>query len=345
MGNTIIIGNRLIWIDWAKALAISFVIFGHIPMERGSFMQNYITAFHMPLFFFISGYLTKKEYFNKDTLKKYWHTLIIPYFCYNIIFYPYWVIRHMIDFPYAGWYDYIKPIIGIFMLQHETIYYESLNGVTWFIESLLIMKIILAICNKFKTGKYFIILLAFATTCFYIVNESYRFITDLPPVGFTKCCTFFYIGHYCKQKNIISAKCQKRDLFICVFGLICSIMLYSTFRKGCSIIEYGILFWLICLSAIGGFLSFCKLLNGIHLTFIDMISTGTIVIMGLHKMFIGTTNFILSKAFQIEGEIIYSLTTTILLTICFVIIEYPIIIFFRNNYPFMLGKYTHILKQ
>ena len=34
MGNTIIIGNRLIWIDWAKALAISFVIFGHIPMER-----------------------------------------------------------------------------------------------------------------------------------------------------------------------------------------------------------------------------------------------------------------------------------------------------------------------
>lgn len=336
MGNNIIITNRLVWIDWAKTLAISLVVFGHIPMERGNFIQNYIVAFHMPLFFFISGYLTKKEHFCKSTLKKYWHTLIIPYFCYNIIFYPYWVIRHMIDYPNAGWYDFVKPIIGTFMLQHETPFYESLNGVTWFIESLLIMKIILAICNKYRKGFFFICFLSVSSTCFYIINESYRFITDLPPVGFTKCCAFFYLGYYCK--NIIPKKCEKSDIFICIFGIISSIFLYSIARKECSIIEYGILFWLICLSAIFGILSLCKLINGIHLNFIDNISIGTIVIMGLHKMFIGTTNYILSKVLSIQGEIIYSLFITILLSVVIILFEYPIIIYIKNQIPFMLGK-------
>jgi fucose 4-O-acetylase-like acetyltransferase len=338
MGNKIIIENRLVWIDWAKALAITFVVFGHIPMEKGNFIQNYIVLFHMPFFFFISGYLTKKEFLNKTTLKKYWRTLIIPYFCYNIIFYPYWVARHMIDYPQAGWYDYVKPIIGTIMLQHETIYYESLNGVTWFIESLLIMKIILAICNKHKNGKYFVILLAIATTCFYVVNESYRFVTDLPPVGFTKCCAFFYLGYFCKRKKIISEKSHRQDYVICICGIIFSLILFAIARKGCGIVGYGILFWILCISAIWGILSLCKLLNVVHLTIIDIISIGTVVIMGLHKMYIGTTNFVLSKVLHVDGEIIYPLLIAIILAIVFVALEYPIIIFLKNHFPFMLGK-------
>ena len=69
MNNTFIITNRLNWIDWAKVIAISFVVFGHIPQVSGSFPQHYIVTFHMPLFFFISGYLTKKELLNANTLK------------------------------------------------------------------------------------------------------------------------------------------------------------------------------------------------------------------------------------------------------------------------------------
>ena len=61
MSNSITIPNRLNWIDWAKALAIIFVVYGHTPAEKGDFLHNYITSFHMPLFFFISGFLTKKE--------------------------------------------------------------------------------------------------------------------------------------------------------------------------------------------------------------------------------------------------------------------------------------------
>lgn len=69
MSNKIIIVNRLNWIDWAKTIAILFVVFGHIPEKNGSFGIYYTYLFHMPLFFFISGFLTKKEYFCSTTLK------------------------------------------------------------------------------------------------------------------------------------------------------------------------------------------------------------------------------------------------------------------------------------
>ena len=60
--------------------------------------------------------------------------------------------------------------------------------------------------------------------------------------------------------------------------------------------------------------------------------------MGLHRMFIGATNYGISMLFGIQREIVYPLITAILIALFFVALEYPIIIFFKNNFPFMLGK-------
>lgn len=344
MGNSIIIPNRLTWIDWAKVIAISFVVFGHTPIERGNFVQNFIVTFHMPFFFFISGYLTKKECFNKVTFKKYYHTLVVPYICYNLIFYPYWIARHYIESPDAGWYDYIKPIIGTLMLQFDTAYFESLNGVTWFIVSLLVMKIILAISNKFESGKYWIALLMVVTACVFAVNEIYRFVIDLPFVGFVRCCPFFFIGYFCKQQNLLSSHRQSRDMLICIVGIGLSVLFYSFLRNMYGVFSFGILYWAVCLSAIFGILSFCKLLDGVRLTLIENLSVGTIVIMGLHRMLIGATNFVLEKMLNINGEIIYPLGVAVVLVIVMMAVEYPIIILFKNRFPFMLGK-SHVVKR
>lgn len=58
--------DRIIWIDNAKAIAILLVVVGHIIQFMYSpegFDQNivfrYIYAFHMPLFFLLSGLVTK----------------------------------------------------------------------------------------------------------------------------------------------------------------------------------------------------------------------------------------------------------------------------------------------
>ena len=89
--------QRINWIDWAKSIAIIMVVFGHIPENTNNFLIRYICTFHMPLFFFISGYLSKRQTNLSKNIKKYWHSLIIPYFIYNIIFYPYWLARYILD--------------------------------------------------------------------------------------------------------------------------------------------------------------------------------------------------------------------------------------------------------
>lgn len=343
MSNSIVIPNRLNWIDWAKTIAITFVVFGHIPMEKGNFIQNYIVIFHMPFFFFISGFLTKKEFLDKRTLEKYVYTLIIPYFFYNIIFYPYWVVRHIIDYPTAGWYDFLKPIIGVFMLQHKTAYFESLNGVTWFISSLLIMKLFLSICNKYKYGKIFLTIIVILDAILYIFNEHYRYCTDLPFVGFTRCLPFFILGHLCKQKNIIKDKPHNYDLIISTCGICLSLFTYCLL-KGHGILQYGICFWITCLSAISGIFSLCKLLDRFHFTIIDNISIGTIVIMGLHWILIGVTNYSLSKMLHIVNGITYPWYIAISLALTYIAFLYPIIILIKNRHPLLLGKWKASLQ-
>lgn len=55
--------NRIEWIDRCKSLAIYLVIFGHFCLNN-----KYVYAFHMPLFFFLSGYvLNEKKYDFKDS--------------------------------------------------------------------------------------------------------------------------------------------------------------------------------------------------------------------------------------------------------------------------------------
>lgn len=338
MDRTINIPNRLNWIDWAKVIAISCVVFGHIPQIPESFPQYFIVTFHMPLFFFISGFLTKKEYICTGTIKKYWHTLIIPYFCYNLLFYPYWVLRHYIETPNAALFDYVKPIIGVFMLQGNSAFYEPLNGVTWFIASLLGYKLILSTCNRSKYGYVVIILLILITTILYVHNQFHLYISDLTPVGFIKCLPFYFFGYYSKQYKYISSIAQKNDGLIGFLCIIVSIIIFFIERDTSNMVIYGLRFWLISSFAILGTLGICKSLDRVRLKIIDNVSVGTIVIMGVHFILIGTTNYCIEKLLCINGKIIYPWYVACVLVLFFEALIYPLIIIFQKKFTFLLGK-------
>src|SRR4030065_2778158 len=87
---------RIAWIDHAKALGIIFVVIGHttgLPV----FVMNVIYSFHMPLFFFLSGYLLKESHLQlpfTSFLKRMWRTLLVPYICFWILSYLYWLATH-----------------------------------------------------------------------------------------------------------------------------------------------------------------------------------------------------------------------------------------------------------
>lgn len=47
--------QRIDWIDTAKGLCMILVIVGH-TLPYGNLMRNFIFSFHMPAFFFLTGY-------------------------------------------------------------------------------------------------------------------------------------------------------------------------------------------------------------------------------------------------------------------------------------------------
>lgn len=58
-----IMKNRISYIDIAKGIGIFLVIWGHIILSGPAY--NIIYAFHMPLFFFLSGFVfSKNKYHN-----------------------------------------------------------------------------------------------------------------------------------------------------------------------------------------------------------------------------------------------------------------------------------------
>lgn len=78
--------KRITYIDLFRGFGILFMIMGHIGF--GGIFKHFIHAFHMPMFFFISGYFYKKDNisFSSLLLKK-GKTLLIPYFSFGLIYF------------------------------------------------------------------------------------------------------------------------------------------------------------------------------------------------------------------------------------------------------------------
>ncbi len=81
--------KRIEWIDTAKGIGIVLVVVGHTSFVPKA-MINLIFAFHMPLFFFLSGcvYKKKSNYYYlqaKDLLLKYIIISCVFSFTYSLI--------------------------------------------------------------------------------------------------------------------------------------------------------------------------------------------------------------------------------------------------------------------
>lgn len=77
--------QRIEYFDLLKGIAIFLVVMGHVITMciRGidsAFIFKLIGQVHMPVFFFISGYLTYKDSFAAPALKKRFLQLIVPFF-------------------------------------------------------------------------------------------------------------------------------------------------------------------------------------------------------------------------------------------------------------------------
>lgn len=76
------------FVDILKGIAILLIVYGHIIPGAVPFVTDWVSTFHIPLFFFVSGLLfNNKKY--KDNLLSFFKNrakgLVFPFFVFSII--------------------------------------------------------------------------------------------------------------------------------------------------------------------------------------------------------------------------------------------------------------------
>ena len=187
--------NRIVWLDYGKAMAIYLVILAHTALYGP--LEGFIYTFHMPFFFFISGYLFsfEKHASYGRFVKRRFYQLIIPYIFINIITYLFWFfVSSRVGDDADSTTNALSPLWATFIVRAEQMVHDV---PLWFLAALFIVENIYYLL--YKNRKYNI-----SATIFLVIaallNDRYNpqrlpFCIDIAIAG-----TLFYaFGNYMRH--------------------------------------------------------------------------------------------------------------------------------------------------
>ena len=317
---------------------MTVVVFCHLPQQKDTFHLQFLASVILSTFFFISGYLKKKNLSIKESAKKYGHALLIPYIIYNAIYYPYWLAKFFIEHDGITWEDAIRPLIGAILGQFNSSVSCELNGVTWFLIALFIMHILTDMLNKCKHGKSIMLILSIITMILYGANKYYHYAPYITYHGLIRCLCFFFMGNLFQQKGWLQPHNLRKDAVIGTSALLLSLILFYWHINEDRFVLHIILYYVVNFVSVYAFIYLSKLLNNIKSKLITLISIGTMLIFGLHRMMIGVIDFGIEKLLH-RPNIIYDWSECLIIALIIEIVLLPIIIY-RNKWPIILGKKT-----
>ena len=331
--------NRINWIDWAKAFCMTVVVFCHLPQQEDTFYLQYLASVILSTFFFVSGYLKKRNLSIKDSAKKYGYTLLIPYIIYNVIYYPYWLAKFYIEHGSITWGDAVKPIVGTMLGQLNSSFSCELNGVTWFLIALFIMHILTDVLNKNKHGKTIMLILSVITMVLYGANKHYHYAPYITYHGLIRCLCFFFMGNLYQQWGKLKQQKSRKDILIGTSTLLLSLILFYWHINESNFILHIILYYVVNFVSVYAFIYLSKSLNHIKSRTITLISIGTMLIFGLHRIMIGVIDFGIEK-FLHHPNIQYDWIECLIIALMIEMVLLPITIY-RNKCPILFGKTNH----
>lgn len=210
--------ERIEYLDILRAIGILYMIFGHITLYPK--YDHYIHAFHMPLFFFITGYFfTKNEKLPwKDFIKKTSKKLLIPYFILGFMF-------SIID------YIFLKGNLPNNLLIMVTTNNEGfpIAGAFWYFTCLFFGMLIFYILRKVLKKDYLLItssLLIMLLGVYFkkIINVELwlSLIPSFVSVG------FITLGYYTKKYDLLEKYRINNPLILITIFLLNGFIIFKT---------------------------------------------------------------------------------------------------------------------
>lgn len=308
-----------------KALGIYLIVLGHFY----SVGEKQIYIFHVPLFFVISGFLCKKESDQAIFWKKLWYNLMVPMLIMAVANFVYACILQLLD----GTFE-MKTIY--WFVRNALFGMVSGYGVLWFILTLVVLKIIFQNCpSKVLFYSLTVVMMALA----YVYNHSdlsdYPFFLNAPNTVMDVFIAypFFALGVWASEfRGLINEWSNKVML---VFAFACALLLVWVSDLNNSYVgmykcDYGgNMLWFLVGGIAGSIIIFAaSRLLGRASKSITIISRGTIIILGFHRLFIDLIRVFLPASYL-----------DILLAAVIVMLFIPLITMTEQYFPLMVGKY------
>lgn len=164
--------NRVYWIDYAKGIGIFLVVLGHVCRGlTGSSILNqllaesidkWIYAFHMPIFFFLSGLLIQRSVSKslKDFVIDKLETIAYPYFVWSII----QGVLVSTAFHYTN--------SSILLTDLWQIIYQPIF-IFWFLYVLFIVTILYKLARDLKASSVHFLICSIFLYCLHLLQPSF----------------------------------------------------------------------------------------------------------------------------------------------------------------------------
>ena len=321
--------ERYRWVDRARGYALLMVVLGHLGIP---FFGKYITAFHMPLFFFLSGYTFKicdsyPIFFAKKVKR-----LLVPYLFMGIPL----VIASCVTRYFAGirsFEDYGKVLLKFVVQQRYC--------TIWFLTCLfLLCQIFFVIVkgthdNLKYIGSVSILMGIVGILYFNSGGEALLWNID---VCFT-AAPFFGAGYLCSAKKEKIEKITKKLsklVILCVTGLIYIISVTLNVKYSGEVInfatnEYGCLL-LSLISVISG-ITGIYIISNIKVNLVEYLGTHTMIYFSWHQSIILPLLLLCYKRLGIfENDTLISDGVRTLVTFILIfIVLYPVDMLFNTS--------------
>ena len=331
--------QRFHYADIMKGIGIILVLMGHI--QRIESLGNWIYAFHMPLFFFISGmFFHNRSNFIKRKAK----SLLIPYLSFAIIFFLYWWLLESRFRPTKELIDTQTQFINIFFpmnVASQTPY--CFNIVLWFLPCLFVVETIYWCMNKVAKNREFItgggililVILYLAIGKPWLPYWIPQAIIALP---------FYYAGnivftHFLSDKR--SPSLNGRILYVVIALMIVAISAIIIHEgSDMRLMKFKpnyIYFFILALTLSTATLILSKGINKCKV--IEWLGINSLTIMLIHEPIKRILIFVYAHIFGINTDIVReSILHVTTLTIILILVCVPFVMFINKYCYYLLGK-------
>ena len=318
--------KRQWWVDYAKFIAIFLIVFVHLVHEQfGSVLEsygiiyNYLmfgSMFHVPVFFFVSGYLYK-VISPKIALKKYFKRLFIPF-----IFFT--VLGIVIYMAMKGYYtgDLLIPKL-LNLLKASLISKPNLfpmgNYTIWFLLALFNVFIIFSLLKHYIKKDLLVLIPIILLNIILVIIKSFGIYLYLSLDSAILGLTFFYGGYLFRKYNLIEFF-KNNYINILLFLVFLGFALIIFYLKSTFSMQAATWSGNFLLAYIGAFsgifmvVAISSILSKLKYKLIYLISISTLTIMGLER-FLRNGFYVFWKGFVLNGYPIIGLFVITLLVL------------------------------